>query len=419
MAQTLKFGNGTWATKKGSTLAYNDEDGNYKPLPFAYTGAGKGTRVNKQGLIEVVENDRPRIDYTDSEDGALLLEPSRTNLIQYSEDFSNAYWTKNGSSIVSGFTSPTGDLNSFKLVESALNERHRIRLSSSASVLNSTAHSQSIFVKSAGRTKVAIKDNVSSSEYASFDLITGFLIERSVGSNFSIEEINGGFYKISNTYTTIGTTAGLEISILNNSYTGGDPVNEDYQGDGTSGVYIFGAQLEQASYATSYIPTQGSAVTRIADSSSQTPPSGIIGQTEGTMFFEIDFANTSGVAGAWSITSGSSANRITMNTLGFSLTQFTLSIAQNYNSSSTKLASTNVTYSDNHKVAIKYSATTLKLFVDGQLADSVATDGFGNYTNFYLGGNHSGVYGGDTRKFIQADLYNTALTDAELIALTK
>ena len=51
MAQTLKFGNGTWATKKGSTLAYNDENGNYKPLPFNFTRATSATRVNKQGLI--------------------------------------------------------------------------------------------------------------------------------------------------------------------------------------------------------------------------------------------------------------------------------------------------------------------------------------------------------------------------------
>ena len=79
MAQKLKFGNGTWATKEGSTLAYNDENNNYKPLPFTTTRNSIGTRVNKEGLIEVVGNDIPRIDYTDSADGVLLLEPSRTN----------------------------------------------------------------------------------------------------------------------------------------------------------------------------------------------------------------------------------------------------------------------------------------------------------------------------------------------------
>ena len=98
MAHKLKFGNGTWATKKGSTLAYNDENNNFKPLPFTTTRDSGATRVNKEGLIEVVGNDIPRIDYTDSAEGALLLEPSRTNLITYSQDFSN--WSIISSGIV-------------------------------------------------------------------------------------------------------------------------------------------------------------------------------------------------------------------------------------------------------------------------------------------------------------------------------
>ncbi len=60
MAQTLKFGNGTWATKEGSALAYNDENGNYKPLPFDFDRASTATRVNKEGLIEVVGRDKPK-----------------------------------------------------------------------------------------------------------------------------------------------------------------------------------------------------------------------------------------------------------------------------------------------------------------------------------------------------------------------
>jgi hypothetical protein len=79
MANTLKFGNGQWATKVGSTLAYNDEGGNFKPLPFNFTRSTSGTRVNKDGLIEVVTNNKPRIDFLNDSNGALLLEPSRTN----------------------------------------------------------------------------------------------------------------------------------------------------------------------------------------------------------------------------------------------------------------------------------------------------------------------------------------------------
>ena len=63
MANTLKFGNGNWATKEGSALAYNDENGNFKPLPFDFSRASNATVVNKDGLIEVVGSGQPRIDF--------------------------------------------------------------------------------------------------------------------------------------------------------------------------------------------------------------------------------------------------------------------------------------------------------------------------------------------------------------------
>ena len=89
MANTLKLGEGTWGTKEGSLLAYNDENRNYKPLPFDFTRAGTATVVNRSGLIETVQSGIPRIDFSDDANGALLLEPQSTNLITYSEDFSN------------------------------------------------------------------------------------------------------------------------------------------------------------------------------------------------------------------------------------------------------------------------------------------------------------------------------------------
>ena len=98
MANTLKFGNGNWATKDGSTLAYNDESG-FNPLPFDFTRASSATVVNKNGLIETVASGIPRIDFLGNTKGSLLLEPSRTNLITQSEAFGNSYWTKSGASI--------------------------------------------------------------------------------------------------------------------------------------------------------------------------------------------------------------------------------------------------------------------------------------------------------------------------------
>ena len=88
MAKTFKFGeNGKWATKTGSSLAYNDQNDNFKPMPFSVTRDSIATRVNKQGLIEVVGHDKLRIDYKDSSKGVALLEPARSNVLTYSEDF--------------------------------------------------------------------------------------------------------------------------------------------------------------------------------------------------------------------------------------------------------------------------------------------------------------------------------------------
>ena len=398
MSNTLKFGNGEWYGKEGTILAYNDENNNYKPLPFNFERDSVATRVNKQGLIETVGADQPRIDYTDDSNGALLLEPSRTNSEPYSEEFSNAGWVKTNATITSNIViSPDGSLNATKIEVT----------SSGGNIFDPIGGTGdyvfSLFVKYVDTQYVRLRSTAS---YAFFDIKNG-----SVGGTVNvldskIENYGNGWYRCSVVGNNTNSLIQLFLSDSATSVTG------------TGSAYIWGAQLEQGSYPTSIINTQGSAQTRLADSCSQTPPDGVIGQTEGTMFFEIDFKNTSGVSGAWSISNASSANRITMNTTNLSSTQFTLSVAQNYNSGSTKLASSNVKFSDKHKVAIKYSGTTLKLFVDGQLSDSVSTDGFGNYTNFYVGGNQNGV-GGDARKFIQANLYNTALSDSELAALTQ
>ena len=148
MANTLNVGNGNWATKEDSLLAYNSENGNFKPLPFDFTRASSATVVNKQGLIETVGSGEPRIDFSNDANGALKLEPQRTNLITYSEAFDNSYWSKSGVSVVGGFASPSADspLGAFKLVATT-NDPYIYKTG-----LNVTANTQtaSIYVKGVG-----------------------------------------------------------------------------------------------------------------------------------------------------------------------------------------------------------------------------------------------------------------------------
>ena len=117
MSNTLKFGNGEWYGKKDTILAYNDENSNFKPLPFSFDRVSSATVVNKAGLIETVGSGEPRIDYKDDAKGALLLEPQRTNSITHSNDFSQSIYSKINLTITANQgISPDGTQNANLLV---------------------------------------------------------------------------------------------------------------------------------------------------------------------------------------------------------------------------------------------------------------------------------------------------------------
>jgi hypothetical protein len=265
MANTLKFGNGQWATKVGSTLAYNDEGGNFKPLPFNFTRSTGGTRVNKDGLIEVVTNNKPRIDFLNDSNGALLLEPQRSNLALYSNDLSNAAWDKSYSTITSNAAiSPDGTTNANKVVETTDTGLHRAGQGAIA-VTSGQVYTFSFYAKAAERNELELQRiNTSGTVFNNISVTTADLIlgTLSVGLNVtssSINSVGDGWYRISLSLTAIATgSGGLNIGMQKDG-------NVSYLGDGTSGVYIYGFQAEQGSYATSYIPTQGATATRVAE----------------------------------------------------------------------------------------------------------------------------------------------------------
>jgi len=404
MANTLKFGNENWATKKDSILAYNDENANFKPLPFTTSRASTATRVNKAGLLETVASGIPRVDYLGNTKGALLLEPQRRNLLPYSEDFSNAAWSKIGASVVGGFDSPDGGANAFKLVESTNAGVHF--LFDSASVLNGSTNYNSIHVKPNGVNWVLLYDGANN-ESIYFDLQNKVIGTKSSGVlDYSIIELSDGWLRIG--FSSVATST----SVIFRMYLVPEDNVLSYTGDGVSGVYLFGAQVEQGSYPTSYIPTNGSTVTRLAESCSQTPPDGVIGQTEGTMFIDVTGE-----------TQVDAARYITIGNIGDTTNRLIIYQYSNLiNVFSGAGATFNITYnppSGRLKMALAYSVGDYAFYVNGVQVFTNDNNAVPACSEVSLGMNEiTSAILAPSIGYNDVGLYNTRLSNTELVTLT-
>ena len=261
MANTLKFGNGEWYGKKDTILAYNDENYNYKPLPFNFSRDSSATVVNKDGLIETVGSGEPRIDYKDDSKGALLLEPSRSNLFQRSEDFTQG-WTEARieTPYIADVVSPNGTLNAYTLEMSSGETSGGGIYNVGTSI--SGDNSFSVFAKKGNADYLVLGDTGldSSRNAVYFNLSNGTIGTEYQNAVGEMKYFGNGWYRCTMKYS-LTSNANKFIYLTNKN---GETTNSVVGGDF---IYIYGAQLEQGSYPTSYIPTQGSAVTRLAESS--------------------------------------------------------------------------------------------------------------------------------------------------------
>ena len=264
MAQTLKFGKGTWATKTGSSMAYNDQNGNYKPLPFNVERDSIATRVNKEGLIEVVGKDKLRIDYTDSAKGVALLENSSTNLITYSEDFSQSVWQKNS---VGSASAPIIASN-FAVSPDGTQNATRVQFNISGSTSSDRSSLESVFALDG------------SSSYT-----LSFYIKSNTGVNQNLSvwlnSVYGNNITVTNEWVRVEQTFSSN-STFNRGF--GLAASGDIQQ--SVDVLIFGFQLEQGNLS-SYIPTSGSSVQRQADVVSGSGNSEVFNDSEGVLFADV------------------------------------------------------------------------------------------------------------------------------------
>lgn len=203
----------------------------------------------------------------------LLIEEARTNLLTYSSEFDNAAWTKSAATITSNIViSPDGLLSGDKIIPDATTAVHRTFLSSLGAA---GAYTASCFMKAGEYTWGIIRiEGINTF----FNLSTGVLGTVGAGVTATITNIGNGWYRCNVTKTLSAAT------IVTFGVGSADNV-DTFAGDGYSGIFIWGAQLEAGSFATSYIPTVASQVTRATEnfSMSGTNFSSWYNQAEGTI----------------------------------------------------------------------------------------------------------------------------------------
>jgi len=384
-----------------------------------FNGGNFNFDITNISIVEVIDaTNIPRIDYTDGT-ASILLEPQSTNLLPYSEDFSQ--WTAINSSIVSNvITSPSGEINATKIVENSALGAHRLDL---GTVASATQYTVSVFAKAGERSVLSFGGLglYGNNEFVQYDLVNGTAINTGTTNNAtaSIENYGNGWYKCAATYTATGTS-GLVIVMLDQLYTGNpnSATGQTYQGDGTSGLYIYGAQVEALPYATSYIPTNGAIATRLADSVTGAGDATTFNDSEGVLYFEgSSLINTSSADRVLSLSDRTVTNRVELKLSATGLIQGRFDSAV----SDVTLTKTGVDTSSNNKIALVWAIGKCALWVNGVKEQESLS--FNTFTaNTLTDVSFDSPFAGGSNKFkgkVKSVItFDTALTDAELECLT-
>ena len=263
-------------------------NGDFNVTGVVTGGTSIGTRVNNLGYIErITTSGTPRLDYYTSSGTpgcpALLVEPAATNICLQSEAIGITSWVNTAvtaSPNVSATLDPSGGNTAEKIIATAVSGAH---FTTRAASTQTGQHTFSVFAKAAEYSFIRLQDLNAGRYNVWYDLVSG----TANGTGTSIQNYGNGWYRCIITYD--GAGANVANSIIGVPTSGG---GNSYTGDGVSGIYVWGAQLETGSVATSYIPTTTGTVTRAADVISVSGAvSGSIGQTEGTIYAEVDVRN--------------------------------------------------------------------------------------------------------------------------------
>ena len=380
---------GNWAIKEDNLLAYKKDDTRFFNKEFDFTRNTTATFVDKDGLIKESATNTPRIDFTDDATGHLLLEPQRTNNLLRSEEFDNASWTKfsGGTGIVpvvtaNYTTSPDGSNNADRVVFDKGSGTGGSDLSQMRQIVSDVGQ---------GVSSVYIKSNTSDSYTMGIDPV----------GNATLITITPEWQRFTYSETTNDRlTIGLRASQTSNY----------------ADVSIWGAQMEAGSYATSYIPTYGSATTRNGEVCNNSGSVQDFNSEEGVLYAEIAALANDNIGRKITLNNGSNSQVVV---LEYTSTSNQIRVFVSNGSLQFNEFITISDLTEFNKIAIKYKENNFSLYVNGI---EVATDTSGTTfpigtltnVNFDDGSGNADFYG----KTKNLKVFKRAMSDGELYLLT-
>jgi hypothetical protein len=368
---------------------------------FTTTRNTVATRVNENGLIEEVAANVPRLDYSDGGCPSLLLEPQRTNSLLQSNQFDTT-WSATNTVLSSNQIGVGGSTDAWKLESSSNSSETYLRQTTSlsgTSVLTlyakkGNANFLGVYIGSSGADIIAY-----------FDLNNGVVGNISNTIETDIKSVGNDWYRC----TIVGSNINQNVNFYVTDASGNFSSNDG------SYIYIQYAQLEQGSYATSYIKTVGTAQTRSADTANGAGNASTFNDSEGVLMMEISSDNPLNDNRIY-LSDGSDNNRI------FIILDKSQSSIKGYvrGAAGYALAITSVGYdtSLNHKVLIKYKSNDYSFWINGfevgsETASTILPSGL-NQLSFNGVGNYNPFYG-NTK---QIQYFDSALNDSDLEKLT-
>ncbi len=392
-------------------------------LNYLIGGVGTEGSISNVSVKEVTRDNVPRIDYTGGGCPHILAEPQRTNNLTASQDLTNSFWnigTKIETVVASTVLSPDGTTFGFKVIPTTSTVTHYLDYDfGHLSMPSGVEVTYSVFAKPFGYTNFQLASSSGMyPRYQNFELTGDGVLGAGDVNGAKIEKI-GDWYRCSITETTTSITTPRVLNIpLPSSGLGRNPT---FAGNGTDGVLLWGAQMEEGTYPTSYIPnlstTLGSTVTRNQDIFTRDGIGSLINDSEGTLYFE-----------GSALENGSSSHRIislsdgTSNNLIFIRVDSTASrfrgFARGGGGTYTVITVNSIPQTDNNKIALVWDATNFRIWINGSEGATATINDLPVGMNALNLTDPTGTADPFFGKVKQLQVYNTALTDEQLLQLT-